>query len=192
MDSTAENKVVYGLENAYYAKLTFGEGGEPTFATPVRLPGAVELSLEPKSNEVTFAADNDANYFQEEENQGYSGKLTIANVPLSFYKDILGEEENSTDGTMIEYADAKFSPFALLFQFDGDASKTRYVLYYCSASRVTIASKTGKDIRGAELNIIAKQLVKDNKKYVKAKTTSGQAAKYADWFKNVYLPTPKL
>lgn len=192
MDATAENKVVYGLENAYYAKLTFGEGGTPTFATPVRLPGAVELSLEPQSNEVTFAADNDANYFQEEENKGYSGKLTIANVPLSFYKEILGEEENSTDGTMIEYADAKFSPFALLFQFDGDASKTRHVLYYCSASRVTIASKTGKDISGAELNIIAKQLVKDNKKYVKAKTTSDQAAKYADWFKNVYLPTPKL
>lgn len=192
MATTKENKVVYGLENAYYAKLTFGEGGTPTFATPVRLPGAVELSLEPQSNSVEFGADNDANYFQEEENQGYSGKLTIANVPLSFYKDILGEEENSADGTMIEYADAKFSPFALLFQFDGDATKTRYVLYYCSASRVTIASKTGKDISGAELNIIAKQLSKDDKKYVKSKTTSDQAAKYADWFKNVYLPTPKL
>ena len=166
MTTTKENKVVYGLENAYYAKLTFGDGGTPTFATPVRLPGAVELSLEPQSNEVTFAADNDANYFQ--------------------------EEENSADGTMIEYADAKFSPFALLFQFDGDKTKTRHVLYYCSASRVTIASKTGKDISGAELNIIAKQLSKDEKKYVKSKTTSDQAAKYADWFKNVYFPTPTL
>lgn len=187
-----ENKVVYGLENAYYAKLTFESGGAPTFATPVRLPGAVELSLEPQSNEVTFAADNDANYFQEEENQGYSGKLTIANVPLSFYKDILGEEENSTDGTMIEYADAKFSPFALLFQFDGDTTKTRHVLYYCSASRVTIASKTGKDISGAELNIIAKQLVKDNKKYIKSKTTSDQSTKYNGWFESVYFPTAVL
>ncbi len=192
MAATAENKVVYGLENAYYAKLTFGAGGEPTFATPVRLPGAVELSIEPQSNTVEFAADNDADYFWEEENRGYSGKLTIANVPLSFYKDILGEEENSADGTMIEYADAKFSPFALLFQFDGDASKTRHVLYYCSASRVTIASKTGKDISGAELNIIAKQLSKDGKKYVKSKTTSEQSTKYNGWFGTVYLPTVEL
>ena len=57
---------------------------------------------------------------------------------------------------------------------------------------MTIASKTGKDISGAELNIIAKQLSKDEKKYVKSKTTSDQAAKYADWFKNVYFPTPTL
>ena len=101
MATTTENKVVYGLENAYYAKLTFGDGGSPTFATPVRLPGAVELSLEPQSNEVTFAADNDANYFQEEENQGYSGKLTIANVPLSFYKDNYRDWETDRKSTRL-------------------------------------------------------------------------------------------
>ena len=45
-----ENKVVYGLENAHYAKLTFGVGGAPTFATPVALKGSVEFKMDPETN----------------------------------------------------------------------------------------------------------------------------------------------
>lgn len=192
MTTAKENKVTYGLENVHYSLLTFGDGGAPTYATPVRIPGAVEMSLEPQSNSVEFAADNDANYFQEEENQGYTGSFNFANIPMKFYVEALGEEENSADGTMIEFADAKMKPFALMFQFEGDVTKTRYVMYNCMPSRVKITSKTGKDIQGVELNVVVKQLLKDGKKYIKAKTTSDQAAKYADWFKNVYLPTPTL
>lgn len=182
-----ENKVTYGLENAHYAKLTFGEGSTPTFAEPVPLKGSVELSLEPESNSVDFAADNDAQYFSEEENQGYTGTLTIATVPLSFRKDILGEEEDETDGVITELADAKFSPFALLFQFDGDVSKTRHLVYYCNGSRAKLGSKTGKDIEGVEVAFKAKQLELNGKKVVKTQTTSEESAKYADWFKEVYV-----
>ena len=186
----AENKVIYGLENAHYAKLTFGTDGVPTFATPVALKGAVELSLEPESNAVEFAADNDSQYFSEEENQGYSGTLTIANMPLSFRKDILGEVEDTASGTITELADAKFSPFALLFQFDGDQTKTRHLVYYCNGSRAKLGSKTGKDIEGVEVSFKAKQLKLNGKKVVKTQTTSEESAKYGDWFKKVYDMTP--
>jgi phage major tail protein, phi13 family len=185
--TVTENKVTYGLENAHYAKLTFGEGGVPTFATPVPLAGSVEFTMDPETNSVEFAADNDSQYFTEDENNGYSGTLTIANMPLSFRQDILGEVINVTDGTITELADAKFSPFALLFQFDGDKTKTRYLIYYCNGSRATISSKTGKDISGVELPFKAKQLAVGNKKLIKTQTTSEESTKYADWFKNVYL-----
>ena len=182
-----ENKVVYGLENAHYAKLTFGANGAPTFATPVPLAGSVEFTMNPETNSVEFAADNDSQYFTEDENNGYSGTLTIANMPLSFRQDILGEVINTVDGTITELADAKFSPFALLFQFDGDKTKTRHLIYYCNGSRATISSKTGKDISGVELPFKAKQLAVGNKKLIKTQTTSEESTKYANWFKTVYL-----
>lgn len=182
-----ENKVTYGLENAHYAKLTFGVGGTPTFATPVPLAGSVEFKMDPETNSVEFAADNDSQYFTEDENNGYSGTLTIANMPLSFRQDILGEVVNTKDGTITELADAKFSPFALLFQFDGDKTKTRHLIYYCNGSRATISSKTGKDISGVELPFKAKQLTVGGKKLIKTQTTSEESTKYANWFKSVNL-----
>lgn len=185
--TATENKVTYGLENAHYAKLTFGLGGEPTFATPVPLAGSVEFTMDPETNSVEFAADNDSQYFTEDENNGYSGTLTIANMPLSFRKDILGEVVNEKDGTITELADAKFSPFALLFQFDGDKTKTRHLIYYCNGSRATISSKTGKDISGVELPFKAKQLTVGGKKLIKTQTTSEESTKYANWFKSVNL-----
>lgn len=185
--TVTENKVTYGLENAHYSKLTFGEGGVPTFAPPVPLAGSVEFTMDPETNSVEFAADNDSQYFTEDENNGYSGTLTIANMPLSFRQDILGEVINTVDGTITELADAKFSPFALLFQFDGDKTKTRHLIYYCNGSRATISSKTGKDISGVELPFKAKQLTVNDKKLIKTQTTSEESTKYTDWFKNVYL-----
>lgn len=185
--TVTENKVTYGLENAHYAKLTFGEGGVPTFASPVPLAGSVEFTMDPETNSVEFAADNDSQYFTEDENNGYSGTLTIANMPLSFRQDILGEVINVTDGTITELADAKFSPFALLFQFDGDKTKTRHLIYYCNGSRATISSKTGKDISGVELPFKAKQLTVGGKKLIKTQTTSEESTKYTNWFKSVYL-----
>ena len=182
-----ENKVTYGLENAHYAKLTFGVGGAPTFATPVPLAGSVEFKMDPETNSVEFAADNDSQYFTEDENNGYSGTLTIANMPLSFRQDIRGEVVNVKDGTIIELADAKFSPFALPFQFDGDTTKTRHLIYYCNGSRATISSKTGKDISGVELPFKAKQLTVGGKKLIKTQTTSEESTKYANWFKSVNL-----
>ena len=185
--TVTENKVTYGLENAHYAKLTFGEGGVPTFATPVPLAGSVEFTMDPETNSVEFAADNDSQYFTEDENNGYSGTLTIANMPLSFRQDILGEVINTVDGTITELADAKFSPFALLFQFDGDKTKTRHLIYYCNGSRATVSSKTGKDISGVELPFKAKQLTVGGKKLIKTQTTSEESTKYTNWFQSVYL-----
>ncbi len=108
-------------------------------------------------------------------------------MPYSFRTDILGEVLDEADGTITELSDAKFSPFALLFQFDGDVTKTRHLLYYCNGSRAKVGSKTGKDISGVEMPFKAKQLVLDGRKVVKTQTTTAESAKYGDWFKSVYV-----
>ena len=55
----ANNRVKYGLKNVYYSIYT---PGTDTYATPVAVPGAVNLSLSPEGESNTFYADNVAYY----------------------------------------------------------------------------------------------------------------------------------
>ena len=93
MPST-NNKVKFGLKNCHYAKATLDpETNEVTFATPVAIPGAVNLSLDPEGDTEPFYAD-DMVYYTTVANNGYSGDLEIALIPDSFRKDILKETED--------------------------------------------------------------------------------------------------
>lgn len=136
------NKIKYGLRNVYYAKVTEVDEttGALTYATPVRIPGAVDLAMDPAGDAEPFYAD-DVVYWQGAANNGYSGNLEIALVPDSFRTDILGEVLN-TNGVYYEKADAQVSEFALLFEFQGDESGTRHCFYRCSVTRPGVNGHT--------------------------------------------------
>jgi len=65
------NKVLYGIEQCYIAKIIEQEG-QITYGTPFPMPGAVGLSFEPEGEETAFYADN-IKYYIASSNQGYSG-----------------------------------------------------------------------------------------------------------------------
>ena len=132
------NKVKFGLSNCYYSVYDEGAG---TYGTPVALPGGVNLSLDQEGETNKFRADN-IDYYVSISNNGYSGDLELALIPDSFLKDVLGETVDSVNGLQIEKANVAPKPFALLFQFEGDVGATRHILYYCKATRPTIASQT--------------------------------------------------
>ena len=50
-----KNKVKFGLNKVHYAKiLSFDDEGVPTFAEPVRIPGAVSLSIDAEGEASNF------------------------------------------------------------------------------------------------------------------------------------------
>ena len=190
-----ENKVVYGLKNVHYSKMSIDETGKVIYAKPVAIKGAVEISLESKAELVSFEADNEV-YYSAPGTSSYEGTLTLAKVPDLFLVDILGEVLDATDGVQTEIDGAKTSNFALMFQFEGDNSGVRHLFYNCSASRPSVASKTGKEIGTTELAFTASAKPAESandKSIVKAKTTgSTTTAVYNAWFDAVYVKAPAV
>lgn len=188
----SENKVTFGLKNVHYATFT-EEGGVITYDTPIPIPGAVELSLEPRGDMTEFYAD-DMLYYSASNNQGYDGTLSIANIPESYAIDCLGEEKDETDGVLTEKTTAKPKPFALLFEFDGDVKATRHVLYNCTANRPTVASSTktnSAEPNANELTFVSSPRATDYA--VKTKTTATTPTTVYDaWYSAVYEKTPEI
>lgn len=184
--TTTENKVTFGLKNVHYANYSVASG-VITYDKPIRMPGGIEISLEPRGEMTEFYAD-DILYYSASNNQGYDGTLNIANIPEQFAVDCLGEEKDEIDLVITEKATGKGKPFALLFEFDGDAKATRHVLYNCTANRPTIGSSTKTSTaepNANELTFVSSP--RETDLAVKTKTTtSTPAAIYDDWYKKVY------
>ena len=181
------NKVKFNLKNAHYAILTLGADDTPTYATPVRLPGAVSLSLSANGEPENFYADGIA-YYVIANNMGYDGDLELALIPESFRTDVL-QELKDTNGVLIETTDAELAHFALLFEFDGDKKHIRHVLYNCTASRPAIEGQTNEESRSVQTEKLTIKAAPLPDGTVKAKTgDTTDNATYTGWYDAVYLP----
>ena len=180
------NKVKYGLKNVYYAMLT--EGESVSYGTPVRIPGAVNMSLSPKGETTPYIAD-DSEYFISAGNEGYDGTLEIAMVPDAFAVAAMGDELDD-NGVRFEAASALPKPFALMFEFTGDKSGIKHVLYKCIATRPNIdgSATTNKEVKSETINL---QVRPNADGRVKAKTTDDTDSTTAEgWYTSVYEYTP--
>ena len=182
------NKVKYNLKNVHAAKLTKGDDGNFTYATPQAIPGAVSISLDAEGDSSPFYADGIV-YFRSTANNGYSGDLEIALIPEWFRTEILQEIKDS-NGVLVERSDNTESVyFALLFEFDGDVHAIRHVLYNCTASRPSIESETKEDT--IEPGTETLSLTADPREDGLVKSRTGDdtsAATYNSWYQEVYVP----
>lgn len=182
-----KNKVKFNLCNVHYALVTVDDNGAVTFGTPVAMPGAVSLKLDPTGEPESFYADG-VEYYVINNNQGYDGDLEVALIPESFRKDILKEIDDSNH-VLVENANSETAHFALLFEFDGDIHKIRHVMYNCSAARPSIESATNeesKEVKTETLSLKARPLANG---LVKAKTGDNtDTATYNSWYSAVYSP----
>ena len=188
----AENKVKFGLKNVHYALLT--EGSTNAWSTPVAIPGAVSLSLEPNGESSDFYADN-VTYFRSFANNGYNGTLEMARLSDAFVQAVYGQDLDNTSKVLFEYNNVDPKPFALLFQIDGDQNDELYCFYRCIPGRPTIASETigeNKEPQTAEIEISCLPLVTgttNQLNLIKACTTKEtDSTTRTTWFTSVPVP----
>lgn len=181
------NKVKYGLKNVYAAVQTVTDDTY-TYATPVSIPGAVSLSLEAQGEDSPFYAD-DCVYFLAPGNNGYSGDLEIALIPEWFRTTILGETADS-NGVLAEYADGSEAvKFALLFEFTGDDTQVRHVMYNCSCARPSVGSQTKEESIEPQTEALTITCTPRTDGLVKAKTGDDVTSTvYEAWYTAVYEP----
>ena len=140
-----KNKVKFGLSNVHVAKITKGEDGAITYGTPFKIPGAVNLSLDAEGDNEPFYADN-MKYYESYANNGYSGELEIAKIPDEFLKEILGQTIDSAGG-VLETINDVISPFAFMYQIEGDQTGTRFCYYNATVSRPSTEAATTEDTK---------------------------------------------
>lgn len=184
-----KNKVQYNLRKVHYALLTEGENGALTYGVPIPVPGAVSLSINPVGDTKPFYADG-IEYYTSTSNGGYEGDLELALIPEEFLTEILGEELSTVDKVLVENAFAKLKPFALLFEFEGDAKAIRRLMYNCLAKRPNMESSTSQDtidVKPQKLSFKARPLSDGKIKAQTANETTKEA--YDAWYQKVWQGT---
>lgn len=187
--------VRYGISNAHYALYTEGTGSTAgTYATPVAMPGATQLTLTPQGNTWTFYADNIA-YETGSSNTGYEVSLTIAVIGDQAKIDLLGYAADD-NGVVYEAADAEPKSCAFLWQFDGSKVKKRGLLYNVKFNRPTETGNTKTDSVDPDTDeltgvAIGRDLTVDNAtvNVIKASVTNetATATQFNGWFSAVYI-----
>ena len=183
-----ENKVQFNLKNVHYAVMTT-TGSSPAWSTPVAVPGAVTLSLDPQGEVTPFYADG-ITYYQSVGNNGYSGDLEMARFPDQMRIDVWKFNQVETDNVLIESVNVEPAAFALLFQIDGDVDEEYYCLYNCSGTRPGVGSTTNTDTKEPQTQTSTISAVALEDGNVMARTTASTPSSVKEaWFTKVYKPT---
>ena len=187
-----ENKVKYGLEKVAVAVATIDSANNSaTYATPIMIPGARSISLEPQGELTKWYADNIA-YYIINDNRGYEGDLEVARFPDAVMAAIWSIA-TAANAIQYENADTEAVHFALLFEFKGDLKKARHVFYNCTASRPAVGSSTQEestDPQTETTTITATSIYVSalGVNVVRGKCYEGDTP-YTNWYTAVTLPT---
>ncbi len=187
MAAQTENKVLFGLSNVHVAFQT--EAGK--WETPKPIPGAVNMSIDPEGDQEVFYADNTA-YYTANANAGYSGELEIALVPNDVLAKMLGWEIDA-NGALVEISDGVPTPFALLFNVQGDQRARSTVYYNVTGSRPSDEWSTTEDatsVTTLKLPFTATPAALGGKSVVKSviEKNDANASVYGTFFTKVYEP----
>ncbi|MBE7044781.1 MAG: phage tail protein [Ruminococcaceae bacterium] len=181
-----KNKITFGLKNVYYAKITAEGTDGVEYGKPVPMPGGASISLPKNVEKIAIAGDDDPEYVVIYDNKGYEGDLVLYDVPDSYLTDCLGM---TVDGdTVVENRKDRPSPFALLFEFDGDKKKKRHVLYRCMGEKPDIASQTnGNGVNPNQVTLKLSATPAKNTGDIKRTCLQSENEVYNKWFDAVQV-----
>lgn len=180
-------KVRFGFKNCYYAPFT-ESNGTYTYTTPVKLDGAVSMTLSPSGDTTEFYADNNM-YWSDDNNNGYEGTLELALIPEDFAIACLGDVKDA-NGVLSENSTTAGNPFALLCEFTADDGAIKYAFYNCYATRPEVSATTigeTKEVQTETLNLKIRPRVDG---LVKNKTGEDTTTTVKNnWYSTVYTNT---
>lgn len=186
-----KNKVRFGLKNVHVCSIT-ESAGSITYGTPTPWKGAKSLTLDPEGETNTYYADNTA-YFTTNTNNGYSGSLEMSEIPEEIDKMIFNTVITE-EGNLAEDANVLPNNVGLMFQFEGDVSATKYLLYKVVFARPNIDGETKEestDPKTTSMDITVVPVEQGDHQWVRSKCRKGDT-NYESFFTTApKLPTPK-
>ena len=187
-------KVIFGISDVYYSKITETEtSGVPSisYATPVAIPGAVSLTLDVQGDTNDFYADNGV-YASFDSNNGFSGDLTIADIPESVYTDLLGYYKDDS-GLLTELAAATEVYFGLMCKVSSNQDPIGFKFYKCSLSRPAFAANTTTESIEPDTPVLTLRVMPidtaDGISVVKSHKVFESASDESSFFASMELPT---
>ena len=132
------------MSDVAYCKMTESVVSGATvisYGAKVAIPGAVSLSLDVQGDTNDFYADNGV-YASFDSNNGFSGDLTIADIPESVYTDLLGCYKDTSTGLITELAQANEVYFGLMCRVSSNGDPVGFKFWKCSLSRPAFAANT--------------------------------------------------
>lgn len=186
------NVVRFGLSNVHYA---IWNDAQSKYEAPVRIPGAVSLSLSREGESNTKYCDN-IPFFSQDTNAGYSGTLTVASVADQVLIDLVGYIKDD-NGLVIEDANAVQKTFALLYEVSSNEEPQRFAFYNCTLSRPeqeanTQTDTTDPDDQSLAITMIPRDFTHDGTTISAVKghitKTTENAAKYNAFMTSVMTP----
>ena len=185
------NKIEFGVTNCHWCEVNFDtENGFTYKGSPIPFPGAVKLVLNPKEESESAIGGKGLEITRFYKNMGiYEGELEVTSIPTEFYSVL--REKVDANGAIYEDIDMLNTEpkyFALLGQFEGSETPTRFVFYKVIASKPAFEYKTkDKKINASNKTIPITALPRIFDGMVKAKFEQYRNPfVYKTWFDKVY------
>jgi len=180
------NKVRFGVSNARYALKTSDGFGEWK-----RIPGAVQIQLEPQESNNDFYADNE-NYFTSPGAASDQVTIELADLPDSAKIDLLGYKQ--VNGNLALPVNYKPSEFVLGFQVEGDETTLRVNVFGGKLTRSSETHSTKEDTTEPETQSYegtfkgAKFVVDSEEEAYLYYSTTSDKDDYSTWWDEVKTP----
>ena len=117
--------------------------------------------------------------------------MEIAKLPEEFETEILGQRKDA-NGAIIENVNDKISPFAFMYQVEGDQTGTRFCYYNTTVSRPSTEANTTEDTKTPNTNTLSiTTSARTDTGDVRIKLPYSEENKeiYEKFFEKVYEPT---
>ncbi len=183
----AENKVVFGLSKVYAGTFSVNTYGTATLGTPMHIPGAVGLTLDPDTEETVFWADN-VKYYVSNADNGFSGQLEMAYIPDAFKTQFMNYKALS-DGAVAQFKNLSNKDIYLMFEASGDKENRRAILYNITLGPITREYSTTEGTNEPQTETIPITVVGDNQTGLTRAIYGSSASGYSTLFSNPPAPS---